>query len=734
MPICLAFNQGEIEIMSQTKEYSIMTKDRLMTYTFIALLAVTIVSVILWWPVTPAHIDQSTSPINLGLTLLLSALISVGVAVGIDALFHKLVSDSQLNIMSAAVFGLIVADCYSFGSPAMATEILPVDGIGALVYVALISMVGMVLFKKVANMAGRKYVNPAAAAKFLVLLPSLSTVLLTVNHVKLELGSFLIEIPRLASPLSSDGAQSFGGYMRGCLGNPTPGATVPDLTQVMLLEKFHGWAGGACSVAVIIAGLALFIVARKYVKWRITLAYFATTAIMSLILSFAFGDADLLTRLLFELFIGSSIFLGFFMATDPATTPVARYGQGIFGVGLGILNVVFQTYMNFFGGSLMALLIMNLLTPKIDGIGRLQPMEGGKEPKLPKAKKFDKVKTYPCMRCGACMSVCCNKLSPILIKQARDKQNMKMLLKLDADFCAGCGNCNFVCPSRIDLKSNLLNTVLTSEDEEMIEQSFLIGNPDENIGVYKEMFSAKSKYDGQDGGMVTALLVSGMEKGIFDSAIVVKKTKGYLSEAYVAENAEDIIKAKGTKYMRVRLMSKVGELIAKGKRKIAIVGTPCEIRAARRVQQAMMTDVPDLELTMIGLFCFENFEYPKLKAEIKEKLGVDLDAAEKTQINKGKFIVTIDGKDSAIAVKELSSAVENMCLSCPDFTSKFADVSVGSVGSEAGKSTVIVRSSIGEQLVEGLDITKSDAKLEEVSKLSVLKKNRAQKTAAGESE
>ncbi len=186
--------------------------------------------------------------------------------------------------------------------------------------------------------------------------------------------------------------------------------------------------------------------------------------------------------------------------------------------------------------------------------------------------------------------------------------------------------------------------------------------------------------------------------------------------------------------MRVRLMSKVGELIAKGKRKIAIVGTPCEIRAARRVQQAMMTEVPDLELTMIGLFCFENFEYPKLKEEIKTKLGVDLDAAEKTQINKGKFIVTIDGKENSIAVKELSSAVENMCLSCPDFSSKFADISVGSVGSEAGKSTVIVRSLTGEKLVEGLDITKSAAKVEDVSKLSVMKKTRAQKTEAGEAE
>ena len=87
-----------------------------------------------------------------------------------------------------------------------------------------------------------------------------------------------------------------------------------------------------------------------------------------MIFSFIFGDADLTTRLLFELFIGSSIFMAFFMATDPATTPFSGIGQIIFGVGLAVLTIVIQTFMGFFGGSLLALLIMNLTVPLIDKI------------------------------------------------------------------------------------------------------------------------------------------------------------------------------------------------------------------------------------------------------------------------------------------------------------------------------------------------------------------------------
>lgn len=716
--------------MSKLKEYSSMTKEKLMTYTFIALLILAIVSAVIWSQVTPIDTVTKQPLMNLGLTVALDCIIAVGIAVGVDALLYKVASDSPLNTMSAAVFGLIVALSYSLGIPAMASveeSMLPLAAPQCFVYVALISLIGLVLFKKLQGLAGRKYVNPAAMAKILVLIPFLYAVFVPKDHTN--------NIPTLATHLSYNGATSFGNWMQLCFSNPGPiskgiqplyGASA--VFQTLFLDKFHGWTGGASALAVIVVGIALFVIARRYIKWRITAAYIGVTVIMSLLLTAAYGG-DPALRIMFELFIGSSIFLAFFMATDPATTPLTYMGQAIFGAGLAVITVLLQTYASFFGGSIVALIIMNLTTPMLDKVGKLKPEEGGKEPKLPKGKVFQTIKTTPCIRCGACMRICCNKLSPILIKQARDKNNITELMKLDADFCAGCGSCNYVCPARIDLRSNILNYPLNEDDAQVIEQTFLSGTADENIGVYKEMFSAKSTYSGQDGGVVTALLVSGMEKDLFDAAIVVRRTKGYLAESFVAENVEDIKKASGTKYVRVRMMSKLGELIAKGKRKIAIVGVPCEIRSARRIQQVMLSDCPDLELTLIGLFCFEDFNYRDLKSEVQRLLNVDLDKAEKTQIRKGKFIVVIDGKESSVPVKELSAAVEKGCLSCPDFASKYSDISVGSVGSEDGRSTVIVRSDVGAKLLENLDLDKGEVKKEEVAKLAILKKKRAEENA-----
>jgi len=118
--------------------------------------------------------------------------------------------------------------------------------------------------------------------------------------------------------------------------------------------------------------------------------------------------------------------------------------------------VVIQTYMNFLGGSVLALVIMNLTSPLLDNVGLRRPTREEKKHSLPKAKSFESATALSCIKCGACMVVCCHNLSPILIKQAFDKNNLKRLGKLNADFCTGCGSCSFVCPARIDLKGSVL--------------------------------------------------------------------------------------------------------------------------------------------------------------------------------------------------------------------------------------------------------------------------------------
>src|SRR3972149_9437547 len=96
--------------MSNAREYSWMTKDVLMKYTFVALCVLAAVSFLSW-----------------GIDSIILCLISVLVAVGIDYLLSKVpATRSSMNTMSAAVFGLVVALSYSMGVPTLLfRELLP---------------------------------------------------------------------------------------------------------------------------------------------------------------------------------------------------------------------------------------------------------------------------------------------------------------------------------------------------------------------------------------------------------------------------------------------------------------------------------------------------------------------------------------------------------------------------------------------------------------------------------
>jgi coenzyme F420 hydrogenase subunit beta len=704
-----------------------MTKDSLMKYTFITLC-----------------ILAALSFISFGLDSLIISAISVIVAVACDYILSPLMGEKGLkNTWSAAVFGLIVAMSYSLGLPtSMALPdslTLPTiaGGIELYIYPALISAIGLIVFKKLQGMAGRKYVNPAAIAKLLVLgllfLPTLTSLMPADHSGSINLQNPLIE--GLFGPYYPMETESLGSALVSCYGSPsldpmnpyTYGSyenPLPDVLFNMLVLKYHGWIGGFSSILVIIVGTALIVLARRYIKWRITLAYLITATLLSTVMGLIYGG-DIVLRILFHLFMGSSIFMAFFMATDPATTPITRLGQILFGLGLAILTILIQTYTGFLGGSILALIIMNLTTPLLDQVGVPKPGEKIAERKQPEAKQYVATKTYDCLRCGACLYICHNSLSPILINEASENQNVKQLMELEADYCTGCRTCNFVCPAGINLESFTIGYPLQEEEAKKLEQQFLTGTADPNLGIYTEMFSAKSSIEGQDGGVATALLTSGMQKGMLDAAIVVKRTDGYWAEAVIAENVDTLMAARGTKYLRVSLVSKLGDLIANGKRKIAIVGMACEVRSVRRIQPVLIREYPDLELTIIGLFCYECFDYNKLKEETTRLLSVNLDNAEKTQIQKGKYIVTVDGKENSVSVKKLNSAVEERCIHCPDFTAKYSDISVGSVGSDKGYSTIIIRSDVGKKLFESLDLTKEKADKEEVTKLSIRKEERA---------
>lgn len=374
-------------------------------------------------------------------------------------------------------------------------------------------------------------------------------------------------------------------------------------------------------------------------------------------------------------------------------------------------------------------LVLELLLARCPNVKKIQDL--AQQYNIEKPTFYIKDKKEDCILCGLCARVCSELVGVSAINFANRGIERIVTAPYDSisDDCVGCGACAIVCPT--DSERVRKNTYpMLEEDIIGAENKFLQGIKDNQLGVYQEIIAGKSSISGQDGGMATALLISGLRKNLFEAAIVVRRSNGYQAEAVVAETEEDILNAKGTKYSRVKMMSKIGDLIEKGHRKIAFVGTPCEIRCGRKIQQQLLSKYPKLEILIIGLFCFEAFDYKKLKDTTKKLFNINLDDVEKTQIHKGKFIMEIDGKVHSTKIKDFHDAIQGGCAFCNDFAGRIADVSVGSVGSNEGFSTIIIRSNKGKKLVENVDFIKDDVNKEDIIKLVSFKKKRAEKNFA----
>ena len=98
-----------------------------------------------------------------------------------------------------------------------------------------------------------------------------------------------------------------------------------------------------------------YLVVRGVIKLRIPLSYLGTMAV----LSFAFAPMEPLRWMLYSL-LGGGVLLGaLFMASDYATSPATPGGQVLYGIGCGVLTVLFRSVGLYPEGVTYAILLMN---------------------------------------------------------------------------------------------------------------------------------------------------------------------------------------------------------------------------------------------------------------------------------------------------------------------------------------------------------------------------------------
>ena len=140
---------------------------------------------------------------------------------------------------------------------------------------------------------------------------------------------------------------------------------MPALPEESILDMFLGNCPGSIgelsALALIIGGI--YLVVRKVISPRIPLAYIGTVAVLTLV--FSKTETPVLW-MLYSLFSGGLMLGAIFMATDYATSPVTAKGQIVYGIGCGVLTVIFRYFGLFPEGVTYAILLMNACVWVID--------------------------------------------------------------------------------------------------------------------------------------------------------------------------------------------------------------------------------------------------------------------------------------------------------------------------------------------------------------------------------
>ncbi|MCQ1539342.1 hypothetical protein FTO68_10155 [Methanocalculus taiwanensis] len=292
--------------------------------------------------------------------------------------------------------------------------------------------------------------------------------------------------------------------------------------------------------------------------------------------------------------------------------------------------------------------------------------------------------TGRCCGCGACVAVC---PADALIFTAEENTH-----PVNRNYCkeatdgVPCGACYDVCPRVKIIQGRGL------------------------LGEFRSIISAKAGIaipHRQSGGAVTAILADALDNGLIDAVVCVAEDRFTLKpESVVITSSGELIKQAGSRYAWwVPLLTALKTAVLDKKcRKIAVVGLPCVTEAVAEMKAAdndLIRPYAHSIRLVFGLFCTETFDYDHLVNDLLgHRYHIQPYDVEKLDMKKGLLITKTSGEMITIPIKELSEAVRPGCRICTDLTARSADISAGSVGSDPGYTTLIIRSEAGEAFVQ----------------------------------
>lgn len=287
---------------------------------------------------------------------------------------------------------------------------------------------------------------------------------------------------------------------------------------------------------------------------------------------------------------------------------------------------------------------------------------------------------------------------------------------IDAGRCVGCGGCIAACPSRsISVGEDGYPTLtrmctgcsacwdfcpLAGLRVERLARDGSAGELGAVLAAYSAHATSPAK-GAQDGGVVTALLAALLAAGAVDGALVTRRVGAFRGETVLATTPEEVRAAAGSVYHQSHPLAVLARPLPPGVERVALVGTPCQVTGLRALQRFPWPRRRGAEAAVVltvALLCTRSFQPLGLAGALAAE-GLDLGRVAWLTVRGGE-LVAFDAEGGELLrrpVRALRAASLPGCEECADFAGLAADLAVGSLGSEPGHSTVLVRTVVGAQ-------------------------------------